>query len=96
MTFAPTGNPPTSPIKMGVKPFLFILKNSFVGFLKIFDKKVKDFEEAIYEESTKNGKSDGIIVESKSVIPFFIPSLDVFGLRIIAIINENVKSILGK
>ena len=53
------------------------------------------FEEAIYEDMTRKGNSDGIIVDSRSVIPFFMPSLAYFGFIIIVIMKKSVKAILG-
>lgn len=79
-----------------MKPSGFILKIFKVALLKKFEKKVNAFEDAIYEDKTKNGKSDGIIVESKRVIPFFIPSLAVLGFMIITTIRKNVHKIFGK
>ncbi|MBE6747985.1 MAG: hypothetical protein E7557_02015 [Ruminococcaceae bacterium] len=53
-------------------------------------------DEAMYEAITKNGNNDGMTVVSKSVIPFFIPSLAVFGFNRITVIKSTVHNIFGK
>lgn len=78
-----------------MNPSGLILKNLVVGFAKKSDKSPNDFDVDMYEDSTRNGNRDGIIVESKSVIPVFIPSLAVFGFVIIVTIKKSVKTILG-
>ncbi len=96
VTLAPMGYPPKSPNKIGINPSGVILKIFKVALPKNSEIRVNAFEDAIYEDKTRKGKSDGITVESKSVIPFFMPSLAVFGFMIITIIRINVHKIFGK
>jgi len=90
------GYPPKSPIRTGIKPSAFILNSFTVALENILERILKDFEVAMYDESTKNGNSDGITVESKSVIPFFMPLLAFSGFIKINVIKKKVHIILGK
>ena len=96
VTLAPIGYPPKSPIKTGMNPSGFILKNFVVSLPKNFEIRLNDFEDAMYEDKTKNGKREGIIVESRRVIPFFIPLLAVSGFMIIRAIKMKVHKIFGR
>jgi len=45
---------------------------------------------------TRKGNNDGITVESKRVIPFFIPSLALLGFKRINVIKSRGHIILGR
>ena len=45
---------------------------------------------------TRKGNNDGITVESKRVIPFFIPSLALLGFKRINVIKSRVHNIFGR
>ena len=69
---------------------------AFVVLAKMPESILNESDEAMYEAITKKGNNDGITVVSKRVIPFFMPSLAVFGFNRITVIKSTVHNIFGK